>query len=53
MYVRSLLRSSTIDNSINMLHSQKRKYPSLLQQPFVKTVEDEYADIHHNGDLRQ
>jgi hypothetical protein len=47
---RSSVRSSTIDNSINMLHSQKRKYPSPHQQSFVKTVEAEYADIHQNGD---
>lgn len=48
---RALVGPETIDNRINMLYIQKRKYPSMLPHSFLTTVGDDYADIRRNGDL--
>ena len=45
---RAFVRPSNIQDRINMLHREQRKYPSVIPHTFIKTVEDEYADINQN-----
>jgi hypothetical protein len=50
---RGSARPLNIQDRINMLHVEPRKYPSMIPHTFVKTIEDEYADINQNDGQTQ
>lgn len=41
----SLFSTLATDNPVNVVHARKRQYPPICQQPSVKNIEDQYAEI--------